>query len=107
MKTNDQYNIIVMNYDKKLKLYSEIENAKLIKTDFRSIIIDEFKKNVILSSGHLTIVTDTYKAYCGTEDSKADNIEIDIYGAEGMTALNELSKKMDWQIFNKQTNRFH
>ena len=96
-----------MNYDKKLKQYSEVENAEVIKTDFRTIIMDEFSESVVLNGRHLNIVTDTYKAYCGTKNPKVDNIEIDIYGSDGMKAFNELSKKKDWQIFNKQTNNFH
>lgn len=105
MKT-DQYQIILMNYDKKLKLYSDIINAQLIVTDFRTIIMSEFNKDVVLNGEHLTIKSETYKAYCGTKTINKENIEIDIYGTDGMIAFKKLSNKMDWQIFNKQTNKF-
>lgn len=107
MKDLEQYCLIIMKCDSKLITYDDVFVNQLLPVNYRSIIMYEFAGFVTLNENHLTIVTDTYKAYCGTSKNVTENIEVDIYGKEGLKAFFDLSEKMDWQIFVKNTNIFH
>lgn len=95
-----------MKCDSKLKTYDDVIANKMLLTDYRSIIKSEFSKFATLNEKHLTIIAKSYKVYCGTDSGKIENIEIDIYGSDGMSAFKTLAKKMNWQIFDKSLNSF-
>lgn len=95
-----------MKCDSKLKTYDDVIANKMLLTDYRSIIKSEFSNFVTLNEKHLTIIAKNYKAYCGTIMGKTENIEIEIYGSEGLSAFKTLAQKMNWQIFDKSLNSF-
>lgn len=100
-----QFYVILFNCQEDIEHYEEIDQ-QLQKTDFRTILKQKFKESVKHNEQHLSIISPSFKLYCGTKTGEATSIEIDIYGREGLVKIIELAKEHTWKVFDKQLNQF-
>ena len=99
-----QVYIIIYNCQEKVNSYEELYEKKLEPIDFCGIIEKRFEKFIEKKGNHTYIIAPNYKAYCGGGHKLSSDIEIDIYGEEGLHEFISLSKEKGWQILDKYLN---
>lgn len=93
------WDIVLFNSSEKIIALADLDDTKLIPTDFCSILENHFE-NITKDGDHREVVGKDFSICFFFSDEQASNMMLSLYGESALYPLVDLSIKINWQIFD-------
>jgi len=93
------WDIVLFNSKQKINSVAELDENKLVATDFNGILESSFNQ-VKKADNHIEIIGTDFTIDFFTDKEHSSNFMLQLYGENGLYELIELAKKYNWQIYD-------
>ncbi|MBI0400579.1 hypothetical protein [Cyclobacterium marinum] len=93
------WDIVLFNSKETISSIEELNEDKLVPTDFTEILENSFDY-IVEDNNHREIKGKDYSIDFFTDDELVSNKMLSLYGENGLFELIELAKQHGWQIFD-------